>query len=76
MTLKGKTQAQVDQEAFEQKAQEVRNQRNQLLKDCDWTQVPDAPVDKQAWAAYRQQLRDITLQPGFQYDILWPEEPK
>jgi len=36
----------------------MREQRNALLKESDWTQVADSPVDKQAWAEYRQQLRD------------------
>lgn len=33
--------------------------RDKLLRDSDWTQVADAPVDQQAWATYRQQLRDF-----------------
>lgn len=53
----------------------VRATRNQKLKDSDWTQVVDAPVDKTAWAAYRQALREITSQPGFPWQITWPIEP-
>lgn len=37
----------------------MRVYRNMLLKESDWTQVEDAPVDKQAWAEYRQALRDF-----------------
>ena len=37
-----------------------REYRDQLLTASDWTQLPDAPVDKSAWAAYRQALRDLT----------------
>jgi hypothetical protein len=37
----------------------LRIQRDALLVSSDWTQVADAPVDKQAWASYRQQLRDF-----------------
>ena len=51
----------------------VRSQRNQILKDCDWTQLADAPVDKTAWATYRQELRDITTQPD-PFNITWPEQ--
>ena len=55
----------------------VRNQRNQLLRDSDWTQLPDAhPVHAAAWAPYRQALRDVTAQPGFPHNVTWPEEPK
>jgi hypothetical protein len=40
----------------------IREARNRLLTECDWTQLPDAPLtdeQKQVWATYRQQLRDI-----------------
>lgn len=53
----------------------LRARRSQLLSDCDWTQVPDAPVDKAAWAAYRQQLRDLpenTVDPA---NPVWPTPP-
>jgi len=53
----------------------VRETRNQKLKDTDWTQVADAPVDKAAWATYRQKLRDITTQAGFPWDVTWPDAP-
>jgi len=52
----------------------IRNQRNQMLKDTDWTQVEDSPVDKTAWATYRQELRDITMQDD-SFDITWPKDP-
>lgn len=53
----------------------VRLQRNQLLKDSDWTQVADAPVDKAAWITYRQALRDLTLQENFPFDVIFPNPP-
>lgn len=53
----------------------VRLQRNVLLSESDWTQVADAPVDKAAWAIYRQALRDIPSQVGFPLDVVWPEKP-
>jgi len=56
-------------------AQAIRSQRDQLLKDSDWTQLSDAPVDKTAWATYRQTLRDIPQQAGFPWNIQWPVEP-
>jgi hypothetical protein len=57
------------------KANKVRQQRNILLSDCDWTQVADAPVDKAVWATYRQDLRDISKQPGFPWSVTWPVAP-
>ena len=37
----------------------MRIHRDRLLKQSDWTQVADAPVDREAWATYRQALRDF-----------------
>ena len=33
------------------------------------------PVDKAAWAAYRQALRDISKQSGFPWTVAWPVAP-
>jgi hypothetical protein len=57
------------------RARAVRTDRNQRLSDCDWTQLPDAPVDAAVWAVYRQELRDVTGQDGFPWNVTWPEEP-
>lgn len=57
-------------------ADRVRVQRNALLAASDWTQIPDAPVDKSAWAAYRQALRDIPQQSGFPNSVTWPSKPE
>jgi len=62
-------------ERLERKSAEARQQRNDLLSSCDWTQLTDAPVDASPWASYRQALRDITTQAGFPWDITWPEAP-
>lgn len=47
------------EEEFETGLASVRSWRNEQLKDTDWTQLPDSTVDKAAWAAYRQVLRDL-----------------
>jgi hypothetical protein len=57
-------------------AADARAIRNQLLTASDWTQVADAPVDRAAWATYRQALRDITNQTGFPETIDWPVAPE
>ena len=49
----------------------IRAERNAKLADCDWTQLPDAPVDAAIWATYRQELRDITTQAD-PFNITWP----
>jgi len=59
----------------DEQAKAVRADRNKRLADYDWTQLADAPVDHTIWAAYRQDLRDLTAQAGFPWDITWPEAP-
>jgi len=54
---------------------EIRAKRNKLLAESDWTQLEDTPVDKAAWATYRQNLRDITDQEGFPSNLAWPTPP-
>lgn len=58
-----------------EQAKRVRDERNKRLVDCDWTQLSDAPVDAAVWATYRQELRDITSQAGFPWEVVWPTKP-
>jgi hypothetical protein len=47
--------------------QDVRRQRQQWLKDTDWTQVPDSPLSdtkKAEWATWRQAMRDFPANVG------------
>lgn len=53
----------------------IRASRNVMLVNSDWTQLPDAPVNTAAWAVYRQELRDITLQDD-PFNIVWPTAPE
>lgn len=73
-TVINKTQEQIGADTISKSA-EVRNKRNDLLSESDWTQILDAPVDRTVWASYRQSLRDITDQPGFPWDVQWPVKP-
>lgn len=57
-------------------AAESRALRNRLLIESDWTQFKDInPQISNNWAPYRQQLRGITTQPGFPFEIVWPTPP-
>jgi len=53
----------------------MRHQRDRLLAASDWTQTADAPVDKAAWAAYRQALRDFPATWTPSETAEFPEEP-
>ena len=60
----------------EQWVELMRFQRDRLLADSDWTQTADNPTgNSEAWATYRQQLRDFpaTWTPGPTADF--PDPP-
>lgn len=58
-----------------EQAKAIRDQRVVKLRDSDWTQVIDAPVDQAVWGSYRQALRDVTTQVGFPWTVEWPVSP-
>lgn len=57
---------------------DLRPERDRRLADCDWTMIADAPLstdERDAWKAYRQQLREL---PSAQPDasaVVWPTPP-
>ena len=59
----------------------LRNKRNLMLEECDWTQAADSPLSdskKAEWATYRQQLRDLTnnyTKENSIEDITFPTKP-
>lgn len=68
--------AAVEAQDVEEAAEAAREYRNKLLDDSDNMMVSDRPnVNTEAWAAYRQALRDVPEQEGFPLSIVWPEKP-
>ena len=59
----------------EQKWEQIKLWRNAELAATDWTQLPDSPVNKTAWATYRQSLRDIPAQNVKADDAVFPVKP-
>lgn len=60
-----------------QKWEEIKQHRNALLAQCDWTQLPDAPLTtptKEAWRVYRQQLRDLPEMYAEPELVVYPEK--
>lgn len=53
----------------------MRYWRDGELARTDWTQVADAPVDKAAWATYRQALRDLPASNSDPRQIELPVQP-
>ena len=63
---------------------QLRSQRDQLLKESDWTQLtsgnPLSTTKKNAWKSYRQKLRDLPstiteLNDAKGIDVVWPDPP-
>jgi hypothetical protein len=72
-----KVENKTEQELVNERASSAakkRAERDLLLKLSDWTQLADAPVDKEAWSSYRQALRDLPNQAGFP-DVEVPKSP-
>jgi hypothetical protein len=65
-------------EELQKKYAILRSERDALLADCDWTQIPDAPLtteQKQAWQTYRQELRDLPDTVDIN-NIIYPTKPE
>ena len=56
----------------------IRKERNQLLKDSDYTMLKDYPttVSEQEWTTYRQSLRDIPQTFSNPDDVTYPDKPE
>lgn len=57
---------------------QVRTERNSRLAACDWTQLADAHLSaekKEAWADYRQALRDLPEETTDPAQVQWPLDP-
>lgn len=92
----------VKEKDFNEAAAEVREKRNELLKDTDKEMCIDrlnfslpenlsmtniisalkdffdgfSSISKSNIAKYRQELRDISKQKGFPYNVIWPTKDK
>jgi hypothetical protein len=56
----------------------LRDTRNTLLMQSDWTQLLDSALtdtQRRAWAAYRQALRDLPENTVDPLNVIWPTPP-
>ena len=56
----------------------LRPERNRLLAESDWTQLNDTTISEDklaAWAAYRQDLRDLTDNIDENGEVTFPTAP-
>ncbi len=61
-----------------EQAKNVRSDRDQRLAKTDWRVIKvleAGALQDFDWAAYRQMLRDVTVQDGFPWNVTWPVEP-
>jgi len=54
---------------------DIKNKRNWLLFQSDWTQLPDVALSGEevaTWRAYRSELREITKSFESPQSVVWP----
>jgi len=66
--------------ANDRAAEYNRNERNTILSQSDWTQIPDSALTDEAkalWVTYRTALRDLTAHANWPNleDADWPTQP-
>lgn len=67
-----------NQEEIDSQWELICHQRNQLLKESDWTQIEDYEFNlnnKEEWLQYRESLRNLPENQENPYDITWPQKP-
>ena len=79
-----KSNEQTPEEIFEIRMNKLREIKNNLLKNSDWTSIPDNDLSwltKRKWRKYRKQLRNFPIDAERQLKdniycrIVWPNEP-
>lgn len=64
---------------IDQASDNVRAHRGHLLSETDWVVAMSyerGEAVPEAWANYRQALRDVPDQEGFPYNVVWPTKPE
>ena len=56
----------------------IRTQRNNLLKESDWSVLSDATPkpSQEAWLNYRKELRDLPQTFATPEEVVWPNKPE
>ena len=71
----GATDAQITAAYTRDRWEDVRIERDKLLAETDWRALQDTSTIPEAWATYRQALRDITSQTDVD-NLTWPTKPE
>ena len=70
--------SEADQQTYQNtiKSRGVRGERDKLLAETDWRDLPSYPgTNQDGWRTYRQALRDLPSQAGFPNNVTWPAKP-
>ncbi len=67
-------QSSIDSISTESAITEAKAKRDMLLQESDWRVLPHSPSDTEAWATYRQALRDLPADPAWPY-VEFPNPP-
>ena len=70
--------AETQEEIDEEKWIDIRQERNKLLLDSDWTDLPNCPLHnekKTEWQSYRTALRNFPSSISDLDNITWPVAP-
>ena len=79
-----KSDEQTPEEIFEKRMVQLREIRDSLLNETDWTAIPDNDLswlEKRKWRKYRNQLRNFPIDAERQLKnnvyckIVWPTKP-
>ena len=79
-----KSDEQTPEEIFEIRMIQLREIRDSLLNETDWTAIPDNDLswlEKRKWRKYRKQLRNFPIDAEMQLKnnvyckIVWPTKP-
>tara|TARA_Y100000592_G_scaffold67971_1_gene105659 strand:- start:1313 stop:1705 length:393 start_codon:yes stop_codon:yes gene_type:complete len=72
-----KVKAKYDELVAAEPLEQLREVRNSILAESDWTQNRDVTLSNDVdWKTYRQALRDITKDYKSLEDVKWPEKPE
>ena len=72
----GLPQSKIDEKIKEDHLNTLRERRNVLIAETDWTQLPDVTqAIKDKYKDYRQSLRDITKTYKNLNEVIWPKLP-
>lgn len=78
LTAEEETELAANAEAYDLNLGSVRQQRNVLLRESDWTRLDDATLGDhtaEEWATYRTALRDLPSTTDRVSLIVWPNDP-